>query len=289
MRTLVQEPLAHFLLLGALLFAGYGWLDRGAPGAPDEIVIDAGRIASLDAQFERLWRRAPTEPERAGLIDAFVREEILYREGVALGLDRDDPVIRRRVGQKMDFLAGGLAPQAASDAELQAWLDAHARDYQSDARLDLEQAFFDPQRHGDALDGALARARAALERGEIRVDAAGDRTLLPAALEHATTAEIERQFGGEFAEAVTRIPVGTWQGPVRSGFGVHLVRVTARQEARPAALADVRADVERDLLHARAQEVDAAFYRKLRQRYTVRVEAGAPRAGSVDTAAAPPP
>ncbi|MGH8691779.1 MAG: peptidyl-prolyl cis-trans isomerase [Burkholderiales bacterium] len=267
----------HFLLLGALLFGAYGWLNRGALEAPDEIVVDAGRVASLSAQFERVWRRPPTPQELDGLIQTFVREEIFYREGLAMGLDRDDPVVRRRIGQKMAFLAEGLTPQAPSEGELQAWLDAHATDYAIEPRYSLRQVFFDPARRGDALEADLVKARAALqgEAAAVGTDRLGDATLLPAALRRARASEIESVFGRDFAQALAQLTTGVWQGPVRSGYGVHLVMVEAREEAYTPTLDAVRAHVERDLLRARTEQASEAFYRELRERYTVRIEASA--------------
>jgi hypothetical protein len=271
MRRLLGEPLLHFLVFGALLFALYAAVNRDAPGAPDEIVVDRARAENLAAQFERVWQRPPTAEELHGLVDGFVREEVLYREGIALGLDRDDPVVRRRVGQKMSFLADAQAPAEASDTELQAWLDAHEGEYRVEPRTSLRQVYFDPARRGARLDADLAAARGALaaERGA----EPGDATLLPATLDSASTSELARGFGEEFAEAVSALPVGGWHGPVASSYGVHLVEVRAREPGRTPALAEVRAAVERDLLRARADETGEAFYRALRQRYTVRIEA----------------
>jgi hypothetical protein len=129
----------------------------------------------------------------------------------------------------------------------------------------LRQVFFDPARHGDGLDGVLAEARAS-------ADPLGDATLLPRTLERARTSEIESAFGRDFAAAIAELPTGVWGGPVRSAFGVHLVRIEAREEARAPALDEVRAAVERDLLRARTEEQGEAFYRKLRERYTVRID-----------------
>jgi hypothetical protein len=123
-RRILREPLLHFLLLGALLFWLYGALNGGAPGAPGEIVVDRARVESLAAQFQRTWQRPPAAEEMQGMIDAWVREEVLYREGMALRLDRDDPVVRRRVAQKLAFMADAQKSVEASEAELQAWLDA---------------------------------------------------------------------------------------------------------------------------------------------------------------------
>lgn len=149
MRRLLREPLLHFAVLGMGLFVLYGVLRGGTGDAPDEIVVDRARLASLEAQFERVWQRAPTPAERDGLVATWVREEILYREGVAMGMDRDDPIVRRRIAQKMDFLADGQAPAEPSEAELQAWLDAHPDAYRIEPVYTLRQLYFDPGRRGE--------------------------------------------------------------------------------------------------------------------------------------------
>jgi hypothetical protein len=284
MRRLLREPLLHFLVLGALLFALYAAVRRDAPGAPDEIVVDRARLEALAAQFERVWQRPPAAQELQGLVDGFVREEVLYREGVALRLDRDDPVVRRRVGQKMSFLADAQASGEASEAELQAWLDAHADDYRVEPRTSLRQVYFDPARRGARLEADVAAARAALAGGG-RAEP-GDATLLPAALDEAPDSELARVFGEAFAAAVAALPVGGWHGPVASSYGVHLVEVRAREPGRTPALPEVRAAVERDLLRARADEAAEEFYRSLRARYRVRVEAGAEATAAAPSASA---
>jgi hypothetical protein len=269
MRRLLQEPLLHFLILGALLFGLYSWLRAGAPKAADEIVLSRGQVQSLQAQFERVRQRPPTAEELQGLVESWVREEIFYREGVAMGLDRDDPVVRRRVGQKLEFIVDGATPTPPTAAELQAWLDAHADKYQVEPRYTLTQIYFDVARHGEKLDADVAAVRRALDAGKTP---AGDPTLLPLALDEAEAAELKRVFGKEFADAVKALPVGAWQGPLRSAFGVHLVKLSAREAGRLATLDEVRAEVERDLLHARTTQTNAARYQKLRARYTVRTD-----------------
>ena len=107
LRRVLGEPLLHFLALGALLFVSYAWVHGGGTGTADEIVVSSGQVKSLRAQFMRVWQRPPTRQEMDAQIDAWVREEVLYREGIALALDRDDPVVRRRVAQKMAFIADG--------------------------------------------------------------------------------------------------------------------------------------------------------------------------------------
>lgn len=271
LHRLLREPLLHFLLLGALLFALYGALHPGALAAPDEIVVDRSRIESLSAQFQRAWQRPPTADELKGLVDTWVREEVFYREGMAQHLDRDDPVVRRRVVQKVTAMAEAQTSAEASPTEMQAWLDAHPDDYRLEPTYTLHQVYFDPARHGKRLDAAVAVARSALVSGAR--GAPGDATMLPDALESVSSTEVARIFGNDFAAAIANLPVGEWQGPISSEFGVHLVEIQARQPGRMPALGDVRTAVLRDLLRARTDSSGEAYYQALRQRYAVRFDA----------------
>ena len=286
MHRLLREPLLHFLILGALLFALYGWLNRNALQSPDEVVVDQARVEALATQFERAWQRPPTRAELQGLVDHWAREEIIYREGLAAGMERDDDVVRRRVVQKMSFLTDGMAADVPSEADLQAWLQGHEDDYRVAATYTLDQVYFDPRRHGDTLDRVVARAAEALERDpKAKV---GDPTLLPAMLDRASADEVARTFGRRFADALASLPDGRWSGPVASGFGVHLVRIQTRIPGRVPQLAEVRAAVERDLLNARSREASEAFYQELRKRYTIRMEANLDRVGDGTSAASRP-
>jgi hypothetical protein len=232
-------------------------------------------------QFERVWQRPATKQELQGLVDNWVKEEIFYREGTAMGLDRDDPVVRRRIGQKLEFILESATPPVPTDAELQAWLDAHPHDYRIEPTYSLRQVYFDPARHGARLEADIAAARRTLESGKA---VAGDVTMLPPTMEAVSAIEMTRVFGNEFGEGLRLLPLNSWQGPVRSGYGLHLVELTANEAGRHATLADVRAQVERDLSRARAEEASAAFYDKLRANYAVRIEGDS---AVVDPAAKP--
>jgi hypothetical protein len=264
-----REPLLHFFALGAVLFGVYGAINSGSPPTADEIVVSRGQLQSLELQFERVWQRPATSTERQALIDNWVREEIFYREGVTLGLDRDDPVVRRRIGQKLEFIVESAAPAPATDAELQAWLDSHPGRYRIEPTYSLRQIYFDPARHRADLHDVIAVAKRALAAHR---EITGDATMLPPGLDAVTPAEAERVFGVEFVDGLKSLPVGGWQGPVTSAFGVHLVALTRHDPARPATLAEARADVERDLALARLQQANAAFYDKLRAKYAIRIE-----------------
>ncbi len=282
MRRLLREPLFHFLVLGALLFVLYGWADRDAFQAPDEVVVDQARVDALATQFERVWQRQPNKAELQGLVDHWVREEIIFREGLSAGMERDDEVVRRRVVQKMSFLTDGMAADVPSEADLQAWLRDHADDYRVAPVYTLQQVYFDPARHGDGLDSAIAAATAALRRNpQARV---GDPSMLPTTLNQTSADEVTRAFGQHFTDALVQLPDGRWSGPVVSGFGVHLVRIDMRTPGRVPALTEVRQAVERDLLNARSRQASEEFYQALRKRYTVKIEADLTRAGNASSA-----
>jgi hypothetical protein len=264
-----REPLLHFFVLGALLFALYGWLNRGALSSPGEIVVSREQMQSLQAQFQRTWQRTPLPEELQGLVESWIREEILYREGLAMGLERDDSIVRRRVAQKVEFMAEGVSPVPPTDEELQAWLDQHAEKYRVESGYSLRQVYFNPVRHGDNLKISVSAALRALQAGK---PVAGDSTMLPDRLDKVPAFEVARVFGEEFRKGLDALPVGSWQGPVRSGFGMHLVELRVRDDGRRAELGEVRATVERDLLSARSAELKAAFYARLRAKYEVHIK-----------------
>jgi parvulin-like peptidyl-prolyl cis-trans isomerase-like protein len=276
LRKLLREPLLHFLLLGALLFALYNVVSGWRGGTDRRIVINDDTVGALVQGFQGLWQRPPTPQELKGLIEGRIRDEVLYREGVAMNLDRDDDVIRRRVLQKLDIISEESASQQApSDAALESWLRAHAASYAHPAVFDFEQVLFDPARHGarlkSELDAALVQLRAGADPGKL-----GDQTMLPMRVSATPLDVVARDFGEPFAQALEKLPVGQWQGPVSSGYGAHLVRVTRLVPGSPAALNEVRSSVERDFESDRRARAREDYYRRLRQDYKVVLEAQLP-------------
>lgn len=266
-----REPLLHFLLVGGLLFAVYG---KVAPmdKEGERIVVSQAMVDELAGQHQARWMRPPSEQELASLVDAHVREEIMYREGLALGLDRDDPVIKRRVRQKLDIvIEEQLAGAAPSDAELSAYLTRHAARFTRPASLSFEQIFFDAQATVPEVERAVAAARAALARG-VDAQALGQPTLLPRSVDQQPVDRIKRDFGAAFAERLNELPEGVWSGPVVSGLGAHLVRISARMPAVLPTLDEVRQQVTRDWENERRDRSRDESYRKLRERYDVLVE-----------------
>jgi hypothetical protein len=274
MRRLLTEPLVHFLLLGAALFAVFAVLSGDDRPAADDIVVSAGKIEHLAALFERTWQRPPSRTELEGLVDEHVREEVAYREGLALGIDRDDTIVRRRIRQKLDFMAADLVAQRdPTDAELGAYLDAHADDFRLEPRLSFRHVYLDPAARGAALEADAAELLVALE-GDPGLDAAalGDRILLEPAYADVAPREIAGVFGPAFAAAVLDLEPGAWHGPVPSGYGAHLVRIDARTEGRMPALDEVRASVLRDWADVQRRAAIEGFYEQMLSRYEIAVD-----------------
>jgi hypothetical protein len=286
LKKLVREPLVHFLVLGALLFAGYDLLNRNGEPAPGQIVVSQGQLASLMESFTRTRQRPPTREEWDGLIRARVREEVYYREALALGLDKDDSVIRRRLQQKMEFISDDIAAQAApTDAELNAYLQAHPDKFLVEQQFTFRQLYLHPEKHGATLARDAAQLLAKLNQpgGDTGIAAMGD----PFILDHNFTAlpasEIAKQFGEAFTAKLGGIQPGHWQGPVESGFGVHLVFISERAGSRLPALAEVRDAVRREWDDARRLDAKQKSYQKMLDRYTVTVENPEPAPATVAT------
>jgi hypothetical protein len=273
---LVREPLFHFLLTGAALFLIFGLKPGPETESSNRILVDAGEVKQLAAQFQRTWMRPPTEQELEGLVESFVRDEVYYREALALGLDKDDRVLRQRMRQKLEFIFEDLTAETPTDEQLAAYLEEHADDFAIGPRVSFQQLYLNPDDRQD-LEGDARELLAILETGVEPMEA-GDPSLLPFDMRLASTSEIARIFGGEFAEKMSQLEPGDWLGPVYSGLGAHVVRVTAREEGRLPGLAEVRPVVEREWLTQRRNELRELAYSRFRQGYEVVVEFADPAA-----------
>jgi hypothetical protein len=270
-KSLFREPVLHFLLIGLLLFAAYGWL-APAPESGTRILVTQSMVEGMALEYRTRWSRPPTERELSGLVDAYVRDEILYREGVALGLDRDDPVIKRRVRQKLEVIAEEQgARDAPTDADLAAYLEKNAERFTRPGTVSFEQVYFAAATPAAQVEAA----RAAAQRGS-NPARLGQPTMLPPGMRNAPLDLAARDFGREFAAELERLPLDTWAGPVPSAFGQHLVRVTARTPALTPPLAEVRAAVAREWEAERRTASLAENYKALRGRYEVVIEAALP-------------
>ena len=274
-RRLLREPLLHFALLGVAIFGGYRLV---APPSSDasEIVVTADRIASIAAQFSASHGgRPPYEAELRGAVDAYVRDEMLYREGLALGLDRDDPVVRNRIRQKAELLSEDALTREPGERDLEAYLAEHQAEFDLPAPVSFQQIYLDPGKHrDDDLTIIVADVRKALKLGR-QPGTLGDRTLLPATMTEVLPRDIEAAFGNDFARQLAAIQGDDWQGPLVTSYGLHLVRITHRGESTRATLADARDVVAREWSRAQTAKMKEEFYRMLARRYTVRIAADA--------------
>jgi hypothetical protein len=277
----LREPLLHFLVLGAALFGLFNLADRKDPEAPSKIVVSAARISILADQFSRTWRRPPTGEEMEGLVEDYIRDEIFYREGKAVGLDRDDFVIRRRVRQKMEFLAPDEAAENPSDEQLASYLASNRESFWKEDRLTFRQIFLSATRRGSALDADAKRIAEALAQPNAEVDAAiGDPFLLGENFRGMSESDIARTFGEGFAKQLAGMETGRWQGPIPSSFGAHFLLIDERVEGGLPPLEAVREAVQREWMNARRIEAEAKFYRTMRDRYTIEVESPVKAAAS---------
>jgi hypothetical protein len=272
LRRIAREPLLHFLLIGLVLFLVYG---RVAPDDADgrRIVVGQAQVDALARQFAASWNRPPTAPELRALVDSHVRDEILYREGAALGLDRDDAVVKRRVRQKYEVLSEELLAQdPPTDADLAAYLRENADAFRRPPVVSFEQVLVAQAGSSTDLAAAIATARRALERGT-SPDRVGMSTLLPARASDRPLDLVAREFGDEFARQLDTLPVGAWSGPVTSGFGAHLVRLERRTPGVQPSLDEVRPAVVREWENARRKRAREANLAQLLETYEVVVEA----------------
>jgi len=271
LKRILGEPFLHFLTLGAVVFALFGAIGEGAPGGSESTIrISEARVGQIKAAFRQVWRRDPTAAETQGLIDDYIREEVLYREALALGLDRNDPVIRKRLRYKIEFLAdSGAALMDPGDQVLRQFLEDNADDYRVVPRIAFRQIYLG-ERPGQAEVEKIRVAAAQIDpdSGHERL---GQSTLLPAEIALASPREIDSAFGTGFFSALQDRPRGAWIGPVTSGFGMHLVQVTAMEPGRLPELAEIRGVVLRDWQAGRAEDIRDMQFHELRSRYDIEI------------------
>jgi hypothetical protein len=281
---LLREPLLQFLALGAMLFALYGLAGKRSAEAPEKIVVSASRVANLGDGFARTWRRLPNEQELQGLIEDYIRDEVFYREGRAAGLDRDDVIIRRRVRQKMEFLADDMSLPEPSDEQLAAYLASNPERFRAEDQLTFHQVFLSATRRANTIESDSKQVASILARADGAVDATalGDPFLLGEEFRDVSPSKVTSIFGESFAKQISVVEKGRWQGPISSGFGQHFVFISERVSGSVPPLDDVRPAVRREWANARRVEAEQKLYASLRNRYEIVVEAPPAKAASAE-------
>ncbi len=271
---LLKEPLLHFLALGALIFIYYEFNTTDAP-ADDEIIVSTAQQQRLIDSFSVTWKRHPTQKEFEGVVKDWIREEVAYREAVAMGLDSDDTIIRRRLRQKLEVLAEDIVSIVEPTRnELQSFLAANQGDYLEEPSYTLRQVFFSTDSRGTSAQQDAEQALLLLQAGgpPVNPDLLGDPISLPRSLEKERLSAIAAQFGRDFATAVSEAEPGGWQGPLRSAYGLHLVFIDEYIPDRALTYEEAERSVRRDWENQQREAAINQLYERLSAKYTITIE-----------------
>jgi len=267
MRTVMREPLLHFLLGGAGLFLLFNFVANPKTSGDDQIVVTSWQIEHLVTLFVKTRQRVPTDVELRGLVDNYVLEEVLYREALAIGLDKDDSIVRRRLRQKIEFLLDDFTLVEPADADLQQFLDNNPDRFRLDDRISFAQVYLQEESRADA-ESTLAMLRS----GVSDPSQLSDSHLIAYQFDDVAEAVISAQFGDSFTTALFELETGQWTGPIDSPFGLHLVRIEQIVIGVVPALADIREVVEREWLVDFRTSAQQAIIEQMKSKYTVTVE-----------------
>jgi hypothetical protein len=268
LRAVLREPLLHFLIAGAGVFLLYGILSGPGEGSDKEINVSVGQVEHLVSIFLKTRQRLPTPEELTGLVEGYIVEELLYREAVAIGLDRDDTIVRRRMRQKMDFLLDDLATIEPTVEELQQYLSEQPERFRRDARFSFDHFYI--------ADGDAAMAMPVLEQlraGKLSKEILSVRSgLLPDRIDDSSETQISALLGSTFTQQLMQLEPGDWAGPIESPYGVHLVRIDRIVESVVPPLAVIRKDVRREWLVDRRKTSRDVMIDELRSSYLITIE-----------------
>jgi peptidyl-prolyl cis-trans isomerase C len=269
-----REPLVHFLVLGLVLFAGYEYMNRGRSAEPSrQIALTLDELRQLDLSFRSQWRRQPTTDEFRAMVEDRIQEEILYREGLAMGLDKDDTIVKRRMAQKVQFLTEDVAgAHEPTTSELRSWFEKNSQKFALPGRITFRHVYFSPDIRGQrAHDDAVAALTKVVREPEDSKASAlkADRFMFQEYYSDRSSEQLAKEFGPQFAQAIFTIKPGSWAGPIESGYGWHLVFVASFIPGRIPALEEIESDVKTAWLSEQKQQAWQKAYREIRGRYTV--------------------
>ena len=290
LKRCLREPLLHFLVIGLVLFGFYAYSNRGRSGSasPRQIVLSLDELATMEAYFESQWHRPPTPQEFQAMVEDKIKEEVLYREGLVMGLDKDDTIVKRRMAQKVQFLAEDVAAaHEPSTAELKAWFEKNTDKFALPSRYSFRHVYFSPDKRGTNAhdDATKALARIVGQPEDSPLIAAADRFMFQDYYGDRTPSAIAKEFGPQFAVALEKVKPGSWQGPIESGFGWHLVFVDTVIPGRVPAFEEVESEVKTAWLGEQKAQAWQKAYQTMRGKYTVLL----PAPPDKQTASAPPP
>jgi len=275
-KYLFKEPLVVFVVLAGAIFALFQQLSTNYQPDNAEIVITDGHLRALETGFEKVWQRSPTEDELEGLVNNYIREEILYREALAMGLDKDDGIVRRRLRQKIEFISEDLASlNQPEEQDLQDYLESHQEVYRQDNRYTFQQIYFNTSKRGATAQADAVSVLQTLHEREDdthEIESLGDPLMIQQHFLNDTENAIERALGSQFTQSLDKLLIGRWSGPIKSGFGLHLVYIDKRFEGALPEVDELRDVLIRDWASEQRKKANEALYDTLRKRYKVTLE-----------------
>ena len=266
----LKDPLFHFLVLGGLLFVAVSmWGNSAKP--ENEIVITRAGQQHLADLFSLTWQRPPTADELKNLVEEHIKEEVYYREALALGLDDNDTIVRRRLRQKLEFMQEDLSSLTEPrEDELRAYYEANKDKYKTDHIISFKQAVIATKRL-DADDNELTKALAMLIYGSDPKSISRS-SLLPTSMKLETERSTSNTFGEDFFKQLSGLEINKWGGPIYSSFGTHLVNVSLNQEAKPLIFEQAKSKVTVDYTQSQREQAAANYYKNLRSQYSITIE-----------------
>lgn len=272
MKKWYKEPLLHFLLIGAFVFVLFLIVNKEEDfGIRNKIVVSAADIKRLSDNWSRKWNRPPTKNELKGLVDAYIKEEVYYREALALGLDKNDTILKRRLMQKMEFLSNDLAElNTPDDSTLNKYFRDNQEKYELPPLISFTHIYFSADKRGAKAFEDAEKVLSGLN--VTRAPERGDSFMMEYDFVQQTSYEVERLFGKDFTSELFKLKTDMWQGPIKSAYGFHLVRILEKIEARSPEFTSVIDEVRTDWMFEQRQKMNDEMYEMFKKRYEIIVE-----------------
>jgi len=269
MTKILKEPLLHFMILGSALFGLFSIANNQGP-SDKTIVVTEGKLKQLHALFEKTWQRSPSEAEQVALLNEYIREEVLYREGLDRGLDEDDTVIKRRIRQKFEYFLEGISEQSdPSDDALTAYMQEHKAVFTKPSAYSFRQVYVNPQTHGTNTSVIIEKLKGALTKQDMDASQLGDHTLLQHANGQLDEQKITLAFGGKFLTQLSALEPGQWQGPLESTYGLHMVIIDQQTDGTLPALDEIRDKVRIEWENSVRENARDIYFTTLESEYEI--------------------
>ena len=271
-KKILHEPLVHFLVLGALVFAIYIFLNGTESEDTHHIVVSKAVQKQLAYRWQKKYLRAPTEEDMQKMLDKEIYTEVMAREAKQMGLDVNDFIIRRRLAQKMEFVSDDLSLLVApTDAELKSYLKTHEKMFRKEDSFSFKQIYIDVNKHHNDLKETFEKIKTALQT-DTDIRALGDSFLLPVNNEHMRYYDVQRKFGKAFAMHLKTVKEGSWQGPIKSGYGAHFVYLEKREKGEIPAFESIKETLKNAWMSEKKDQNNQMFYKNLKKSYSVEIE-----------------